>query len=52
MIVIAGSLPECFSAEELSTLILMVDSLRVKKSAVDTSGVALKAAIAARSLVD
>ncbi len=46
VIVIAGSLPQGFSAEELSTLILWLQSAG-KKVAVDTSGVALKAAIAA-----
>ena len=46
VIVIGGSLPQGFSAEELSTLILWLQSAG-KKVAVDTSGVALKAAIAA-----
>lgn len=46
VIVIAGSLPQGFSVDELTALITWLQS-QGKKVAVDTSGTALKAAIAA-----
>lgn len=47
VVIIAGSLPQGFSTDELSDLIIWLQA-EGKKVAVDTSGAALKAAIAAQ----